>query len=204
MAVGLLFATMEPPANIEEEFQDWYDTEHFPERESCPGFLTANRFVCVDGWPRYLAMYDLEDVEVLRGEGYHKIAHARYSAWTHRIIAKVTGQYRAEGVQVYPGDGLHGKAGPSSRTMVLRFRAVRDEAGLVHGLREAFEGRPQTTQLRVFKVAPADTGDYLAMAELRASVEVDVGALGEAGKHVDMINTYVVYARKAPGAFPKT
>jgi len=56
----------------------------------------------------------------------------------------------------------------------------------------------------VFKVAPADTGDYLAMAELRASVEVDVGALGEAGKHVDMINTYVVYARKAPGAFPKT
>jgi len=26
MPVGLLFATMEPPANVEEEFQDWYDT----------------------------------------------------------------------------------------------------------------------------------------------------------------------------------
>ena len=203
MAVGLLFATMEPPANIEEEFQDWYDTEHFPERQSCPGFLTANRFVCVDGWPRYLAMYDLEDVEVLRGEGYHKIAHERYSAWTHRIIPKVTGQYRAEGVQVYPGDALHGKAGPSSRTLVMRFRAVRDEGVLIAGLREAFDGRPQTVQLRVFRVAPADSGDYLAMAELRAPVDLDVAALGEPGTRVDMLNTYIVYARQAAGAFPR-
>ncbi len=203
MAVGLLFATMEPPANIEEEFQDWYDTEHFPERENCPGFLTAHRFVCVDGWPRYLAMYDLTDVEVLRGEGYRKIAHERYSAWTHRIIPKVTGQYRAEGVQVHPGTALHGKAGPSSRTMVMRFRAVRDEAALVQGLRKAFEGRPQTVQLRVFRVAPGESGDYLAMAELRAPVEVDVTALGDAGGRLDMINTYIVYARQAAGAFPK-
>jgi hypothetical protein len=203
MPVGLLFATMEPPANIEEEFQDWYDTEHFPERQSCPGFLTANRFVCIDGWPRYLAMYDLEDVEVLRGEGYRKIAHERYSAWTHRIIAKVTGQYRAEGVQVYPGDALHGKAGTSSRTTVLRFRAIRDEAGLVAGLRKAFEDRPQTAQLRVFRVAPAETGDYLAMIELRAPVEVDVRALGEAARGIDMINTYLVYSRQAAGAFPR-
>ena len=202
MPVGLLFATMEPPANIEEEFQDWYDTEHFPERQSCPGFLTANRFVCIEGWPRYLAMYDLEDVEVLRGEGYHKIAHGRYSAWTHRIIPKVTGQYRAEGVQVYPGDALHGKAGTSSRTLVLRFRSVQDEAALVAGLRKAFEGRPQTTQLRVFKVAPAESGDYLAMIELRAPVDVDVPALGEAGRSIDMMNTYIVYSRQAAGAFP--
>ena len=203
MAVGLLFATMEPPANIEEEFQDWYDTEHFPERQSCPGFLTAHRFVCIDGWPRYLAMYDLADVEVLRGEGYRKIAHERYSAWTHRIIPKVTGQYRAEGVQVYPGTALHGKAGPSARTTVLRFRGVRDEPGLVEGLRKAFEGRAQTVQLRVFRVAPAESGDYLAMVELRAPIEADVAALGAAGANVDMINTYVVYSRQAAGAFPK-
>ena len=121
MPVGLLFATMEPPANIEEEFQDWYDSEHFPERKGCPGFLTAQRFVCIDGWPRYLAMYDLEDVEVLRGEGYRRIAHAKYSAWTHRIMSKVWGQYRAEGVQVYPGDALHGKRGASSRTAAIAF-----------------------------------------------------------------------------------
>jgi hypothetical protein len=203
--VGLLLATMEPPANIEEEFQDWYDTEHFPERQGCPGFLTANRFVCVDGWPRYLAMYDLEDVEVLRGEGYGKIAHAKYSAWTHRIMAKVWGQYRAEGVQVYPGSGLHASAGPSSRMVLWRFHGIpaTGEAGLVAGLRALYEERVETVQLRVFRVAP-DSGDYLAMVETSAPVALgDLAALGAAAKHVDVVNTYIAYTRQAPGAFPK-
>ena len=73
---GLLLATMEPPAHIEEEFQDWYDSEHFPERRDCAGFETASRFVCVDGWPRFIALYDLTDVEVLRGPAYAAIAVA--------------------------------------------------------------------------------------------------------------------------------
>ena len=64
---GLLLAMMEPPPAMEEEFQDWYDTEHFPERATCEGFLTAHRFICIDGWPRYLALYDVADTDVLRG-----------------------------------------------------------------------------------------------------------------------------------------
>ncbi len=205
--VGLLLATMEPPANIEEEFQDWYDSEHFPERQGCPGFLTAHRFVCVDGWPRYLAMYDLEDVEVLRGDGYRKIAHAKYSAWTHRIMSKVWGQYRAEGVQVYPGGGLHGRAGPASRLVLWRFRNVPagGETGLVTGLRALYEARVETVQLRVFRIAPAESGDYLAMAELGAPLALpDLAPLGTLAKHVDLVNTYMVYTRQAPGAFPKS
>jgi hypothetical protein len=201
---GLLLATMEPPAPLEEEFQDWYDTEHFPERQNCAGFLTAHRFVCVDGWPRYLAMYDLEDVDVLRGDAYRAIAHSRYSAWTHRIIAKVWGQYRAEGVQVYPGRALHGSAGPSARLVLWRFRAIgaAGEASLVEGLRSVCEGRPETAQLRVFRVAPAEQGDYLAMVELRGPCPEDVGPLGAAARHVDLCNTYVAYVRQSAGAFP--
>lgn len=205
--VGLLLATMEPPANIEEEFQDWYDSEHFPERQGCPGFLTATRFVCVDGFPRYLAMYDLDDVEVLRGEGYRKIAVAKYSAWTHRIMARVWGQYRAEGVQVYPGRALHGKAGAASRLVLWRFRGVPadGEAALIAGLRSLYDGQARTVQLRIFRVAPNESGDYLAMAELSIAVGApDVGMLGAAAKHVDLVNTYVAYTRQAPGAFPKS
>ena len=204
--VGLLLATMEPPANIEEEFQDWYDSEHFPERVNCPGFLTANRFVCIDGWPRYLALYDLDGVETLRGEGYRQIAHARYSAWTHRIMAKVWGQYRAEGEQVYPGGALHGRAGPAARLVLWRFRGVPagGEAGLVAGLRALYEDKPGTVQLRVFRVAPAGSGDYVAMAELGGPAAApDLAALGAYARHADLVNTYVAYARAAPGAFPK-
>lgn len=108
---GLLLAMMEPPPAMEEEFQDWYDTEHFPERASCDGFLTAGRFICVEGWPRYLALYDLADTSVLSRPGYRAIAVDRYSPWTHRIVSRVWGQYRADAEQRYPRSALFGAQG---------------------------------------------------------------------------------------------
>jgi hypothetical protein len=204
---GLLLAAMEPPANIEEEFQDWYDSEHFPERRNCQGFETANRFVCVDGWPRFLAVYDLSDGEVLRGPGYRAIAVDRYSPWTHRIVSKVWGNYRAEGVQVHPGTALHGQRGPCARLVLWRFRQVpaATEPLLVDGLRKIYGDRPETAQVRVFRVSPTSPADYLGLVELRsAGGSPDVALLGEVGRHVDLINTYVPYTRQAPGAFPKS
>jgi hypothetical protein len=150
-------------------------------------------------------MYDLEDVEVLRGEGYRRIAHAKYSAWTHRIMSKVWGQYRAEGVQVYPGSALHGAAGVASRLVLWRFKGIAagGEDALVGGLRALYEGRG-AVQLRVFRVAPAESGDYLAMVEMSAPASIaDLAPLGDAARHVDLVNTYMVYRRQAPGAFPK-
>src|SRR5262249_61307027 len=119
-------------------------------------------------------MYDLEELEVLRGEGYRKIAHAKYSAWTHRIMSKVWGQYRAEGVQIYPSDGLHGQRGPSARLVLWRFRRVGQgrEVELIAGLRKLYEARVETVQLRGFRVAPAEGGGYLAMARLSTPATV--------------------------------
>jgi hypothetical protein len=115
---GLLLAMMEPPPAMD-------DTEHFPERAECEGFLTASRFVCIDGWPRYLALYDQADTEVLRGPGYAKIAGKRYSPWTHRIVSRVWGQYRADAAQVYPGTALLGDSGSAARIALWRFRHAR-------------------------------------------------------------------------------
>lgn len=42
---GFLLVTMEPPPAIEEEFNDWYDTEHVPERAFIRGFESAHRYV---------------------------------------------------------------------------------------------------------------------------------------------------------------
>jgi hypothetical protein len=202
---GLLLATMEPPANIEEEFQDWYDSEHFPERLNCAGFETAKRFVCVDGWPRYLAIYDLTNVDVLHGPAYAAIAIDRYSPWTHRIMSKTWGQYRAEGVQVFPGDALLGQSGPCARLIVWRFRSVPAtlEPQLGEGLRKLYGGRPETAQMRLFRVPGPEPADYLGLVELRSPVAApDLALLGSAALHVDLVNTYVPYTRQAPGAFP--
>ena len=39
MAKGILIAAMNIGGAAEDEFHDWYDTEHLPERQRVPGFL---------------------------------------------------------------------------------------------------------------------------------------------------------------------
>jgi hypothetical protein len=202
--LGLLLATMEPPPAIEEEFQDWYDTEHFPERAGCPGFLTARRFICIDGWPRYLALYDLQDVQVLHGPDYAKFAGARYSPWTHRIMSRVWGQYRAEGVQLYPGHALFGGNGAATRLLLCRFRQVPLDcaAPIEQGLR-TLDARPDTAQARLYEATQPDGVDYIGIVELRGNAAVGAELFGTGAKYLDLLNVYVPYTRRMAGAFPK-
>ena len=44
MAKGILIASMNMANAAEDEFHDWYDTEHLPERVACPGFLRCQRW----------------------------------------------------------------------------------------------------------------------------------------------------------------
>jgi hypothetical protein len=205
---GLLLAMMEPPVAMEEEFQDWYDTEHFPERAGLKEFLTARRFVCVEGWPRYLTLYDLTDVSALHTPDYAKIAGERYSPWTYRIVPRLWGQYRAEGVQIHPGQALLGDHGNTARLLLCRFRQVQgDVAGTIQdGLRTLFEARPDTAQVRLFEAAQTDGTDYLGLVELRGAASaamVEAGAFGAAAGYLDMVNVYVAYARRVTGGLPK-
>lgn len=197
---GLLLAMMEPPPSFEEEFQDWYDTEHFPERSAIDGFLTAARFICLDGWPRYLALYDLTSVDVLHGGSYGRIAGANYTVWTNRVIPRVWGHYRAEGIQVYPGNAKFGGQGWASRIAVWRFRNVPAsvEGALVEGLTSLYESRPETAQVRVFKAHQKSGTDYIGIVELHAPFVPAAGAVeafGAARKHLDLVNCYTRYAR---------
>ena len=76
---GFLLVLMQPPATLEDEFNAWYDTEHVPERVAVPGFETGLRYVCLDGFPRYLAMYDTVNPEVFDTEGYLRVSFDRAS-----------------------------------------------------------------------------------------------------------------------------
>ena len=80
---GLLLVMIEVDPAHEEEFNRWYNEEHFPERQACPGFLGARRFVAVEGEPKYLALYDLESPEVLQSAAYQKIYPP--SDWTKQV-----------------------------------------------------------------------------------------------------------------------
>ena len=48
MAKGILIAAMNFSDVAEDEFHDWYDTEHIPERLAVPGFLNAERWLGIN------------------------------------------------------------------------------------------------------------------------------------------------------------
>lgn len=71
---ALLVVFMEPEAESEEEFNEWYNQHHVPERVSVPGILGARRFELCDGEGaiKYLAIYELENEAVLHSDAYLK------------------------------------------------------------------------------------------------------------------------------------
>lgn len=82
---GLLLVMIDVDPDHEDDFNRWYDEEHVPERLACEGFLSARRFVAVEGEPKYLAIYELESPEVLQGEAYGRLSPP--SDWTERVSA---------------------------------------------------------------------------------------------------------------------
>jgi hypothetical protein len=87
-ATGLLLVMMDVEPAHEEEFNRWFDEEHFPERMGCPGFLGGRRFRALEGEPRYLAFYELASGDVLQSEAYQ--AMAAPSPWTQRVMPRIT------------------------------------------------------------------------------------------------------------------
>jgi hypothetical protein len=104
MAKGALIAAMDFSNVDAGEFNDWYDTEHIPERQRVPGFLNAQRWIGVENPRQSVATYDLGSLEVLRSPGYRAIGGENLSPWSKRVTAKVERLLRYEGEQILPGE----------------------------------------------------------------------------------------------------
>lgn len=106
MAKGTLIAAMNIGQAAEDEFHDWYDTEHLPERQRVPGFLVCQRWIGVDDRKVSVATYDLETVSVLKTPAYLAIGGENLSPWSKRVTARVQRLMRFEGDQIVPGDQI--------------------------------------------------------------------------------------------------
>jgi len=67
---GLLMAWTDVDPAQEAAFNAWYNEEHMGRLGKVPGFLSGARYVALRGGPRYLAMYELEDHNVLRTSAF--------------------------------------------------------------------------------------------------------------------------------------
>jgi hypothetical protein len=106
MAKAALIAAMHMAQAAEDEFHDWYDTEHLPERQRVPGFLVCERWIGATDGKLSLATYDLESVSVMKSPAYLAIGGDNLSPWSKRVTAKVERLMRFEGDQILPGDEL--------------------------------------------------------------------------------------------------
>jgi hypothetical protein len=106
MLKGILVAAMKIGRAAADEFHDWYDTEHLPERERVPGFLLCRRWIGADDPTVSVATYDLESIQVLKTPGYLAIGGTNLSPWSRRITAQVERLMRFEGDQILPGGEL--------------------------------------------------------------------------------------------------
>ena len=104
MAMGLLLAGFDYSPADEDEFNDWYDTEHVPERQRVPGFGRIERWLGADDPKIAIATYDLDSPDVLSSEAYRRIAGANLSPWSKRMTAKCRRICRFEAEQLPPGN----------------------------------------------------------------------------------------------------
>ena len=106
MAKGILIAAMNFSDVADDEFHDWYDTEHIPERLAVPGFINAERWIGATNARDSLALYDLDSASVLHSPPYMAVGGANGSPWTKRVTGRTRSIIRLEGEQILPGDAL--------------------------------------------------------------------------------------------------
>lgn len=84
-----------------EEFNTWYDTRHLPQLMTIPGILDAARYVAVKGGPKYLAVYELENADVIRSEAFLERPRTE---WDQQMSPRVIGKNFTTvlGDQIFP------------------------------------------------------------------------------------------------------
>ena len=68
---GLLMVWTNIAQDLDDDFNEWYNREHMPERIlGIEGFVHGRRFVAYQGGPRYLALYESRSVATFHCEAY--------------------------------------------------------------------------------------------------------------------------------------
>jgi hypothetical protein len=85
----------------DDEFNAWYSTRHLPQLTAIPGILDAARYVAVKGGPKYLAVYELESVDVIHSDAF---VNRPKTEWDQQMSPRVIGKNFTSvlGEQIFP------------------------------------------------------------------------------------------------------
>ncbi len=81
------------PAAI-DDFHEWHNREHMPERVGIPGFRRGRRYVVIGPGPAYFNLYEADSAETLAGQDYlTRLNHP--TPWTQRVVPSFRNVARA-------------------------------------------------------------------------------------------------------------
>jgi hypothetical protein len=85
-AAGVLVIWHDVEESAEAEFVKWHVREHMPERVGLPGFLRGQRYVALEGKPRYFNFYEADDAASFSSPAYRERLN-NPTPWTRRVVA---------------------------------------------------------------------------------------------------------------------
>jgi hypothetical protein len=171
MAKGILLVAFDYSKTQADEFHDWYDLEHIPERQRVAGFGACERWISVANPKHAVASYELDSLNVLQSAPYRAIAYENLSVWSKRMSKIAQRMLRHDGDQILPGD-LAGPAGSGG----LLVNAMNVEPAFEQEFNEWYDnehipslaGVPGTLCARRFRDMKG-THRYLALYHLKSA-----------------------------------
>ena len=114
-----------------DDFHQWHNREHMPERVGIPGFRRGRRYVAIAGTPEYFNLYEADSAEVLGGQDYLNRLNAP-TEWTRQVVPSFRNVSRSICRVVY----THG-VGQGAFMLTLRFDVAQsDRSRVVKALRQ--------------------------------------------------------------------
>jgi hypothetical protein len=204
---GLVLVCFDYSRTQVDEFNDWYDTEHIPERERTKVMLRAQRWLRRDDARISVAAYDLDRVESVRGPEYLAITGDNQSPWSKRMIGMCTQILRFEGRQLHPGTALADGdaevmlvAAVDARVATQAYPAVAERMARVPGVRSAriFEGSNDSVRfLELYQLESADVTRSKEWQRASEAVPDGIDSMGSRASFVWLCDRYVRQASAA-------
>ena len=134
------------------EHDEWHTHEHLPERLSIPGFLRGTRWVALQGQPRYLVIYEVEQLATLTSSAYLERLN-NPSPWTSKMMPHYRGMTRGF-CSVAGSFGL----GMGHAGLLIRFKPATETASalrnwLLQDLLPPLPSRPGIGSVHLFEGA---------------------------------------------------
>ena len=85
---GLMIVWADVPADMEDDFNHWYNEEHLAELLSVPGVLSAARYEATKSGPKHMAVYELESPAVVETDAFKDRPRTE---WGKRVSPSIIG-----------------------------------------------------------------------------------------------------------------